>query len=90
MTIRDVLFELAVLAVCSNVVILILIMAALDRRGHKTNMLVARLCPWKYLAAYKEATRKETGKTGPLYGLWIFTINLTLAAALAGFLSPIT
>jgi hypothetical protein len=90
MTVRNVLFGIGLLAVLSNVAILILIMAALDRRGYKTNMLVARICPFKYLTAYKEATRNETGKTGPLYGLWILTINLTLAAALAGFLSPIT
>ncbi len=88
MSIRDVLFGMAILAVISNVVILILIMAALDRRGMKTNMLVARICPWKYLSAYKEATQKETGKPGRLYGLWILTINLTLALALAAFLVP--
>ena len=86
MTIRNVFFGLALLAVISNVVILILIMAALDRRGHKTNLLLSRLYTFKYLSAYKEATRKETGKPGRLYGLWIMTINLALVAALAGFL----
>jgi hypothetical protein len=86
MTIRNVLFGIAVLAVLSNVVILILIMAALDRRGHKTNMLLARLYTFKYLSAYKEATQKESGKPGRLYGFWIFTINLALVAVLAGLL----
>jgi hypothetical protein len=88
MNIRDFLFGIAILAVISNVAILILIMAALDRRGYKTNMLLARIYTFRYLTAYKEATQKETGKSGVLYGLWIFTINLTLAAALAGFLCP--
>jgi len=88
MELRHILFGLAVLAALSNVVILIMIMAALDRRGYPTNMLLARIYTFKYLTAYKEATRKETGKTGRLYGLWIFTINLAWAAALAGFLFP--
>jgi hypothetical protein len=88
MDIRKLLFVLAVAAALSHVVSLILIMAALDRRGYKTNMLVARIRPWKYLAAYKEATQKETGKPGPLYGLSILTINLALLLALAAILGP--
>lgn len=86
MNIHNALFGIALLAVVSNVIILILIMAALDRRGYKTHVLLARLYTFKYVSAYKEATRKETGKPGRLYGLWIFTINLALVAALAGFL----
>ena len=88
MTIRAAFLGLAVLAALANVVLLILIMAALDRRGHKTNLLKARVSPWTYLAAYKEATRKESGKPGRFYGLWIITINLALALALAGLLVP--
>jgi hypothetical protein len=88
MGIRNVLLALGVAAALSNVVILILIMAALDRRGMRTNMLEARIRPWKYLKAYKEATQKETGKPGPLYGLSILTINLALLLALAAILGP--
>lgn len=88
MNLREILLGLGVAAALSNVVILILIMAALDRRGVKTNMLEARIRPWKYLKAYKEATQKETGKPGPLYGLTILTINLALLLALAAILGP--
>lgn len=88
MTFRDILFGAAILAALLNVAILIMILAALNRRGMKTNMLLVRINPWKYLTAYKEATQKETGKTGRLYGLWAFTINLALAAAVAAFLVP--
>ena len=88
MSVRNALLGLAVLAALANVVILVLIMAALNRRGYKTNMLLARICPWKYLSAYQDVTRKETGRPGLLYGLWIITINLALVAALAGFLVP--
>jgi len=88
MDLRNILFGIAVLAILCNVVIIILIMAALDRRGQKTNMLLARLYVFKYVSAYKQATQKETGKPGLLYRLWIFTDILALAAALAGLLVP--
>jgi len=86
MNMQNIFLGLAVLAILTNVVILILIMAALDRRGYKTNVLLSRIYIFKYLSAYKQATRKETGKPGRLYILWIFTIILAAAAALAGFL----
>jgi hypothetical protein len=83
---RNIFLGLALVAALANVAILIMIMAALQRQGYKTNMLLARIYFYKYLSAYKELTRKETGKPGPLYGLWILTINLTLVFALAGIL----
>lgn len=86
MELRNIFFGLALLAALSNVAILIMIMAALQRRGHKTSMLLARIYTFRYLSAYKEATMEETGKRGPLYSLWILTINLTLVFALAGVL----
>jgi len=88
MNIREILLGLGVAAVLASVVSLILVMAALDRRGMRTNMLEARIRPWKYLKAYKEATQKETGKPGRLYGLWTVMINLALILAVAGFLVP--
>lgn len=85
---REFFFGAAVAAALANVVCLILIMAALDRRGQKTNVFQARIYFFKYLSAYKEATRRETGKPGLLFYLWIISINLAWVAALAGFLSP--
>ncbi len=66
-----------------HVTALILMMFALDRRGMKTNFFLARIFAFKYASQYKEATRKETGKTGILYPLWIGSIIVALAAALA-------
>lgn len=80
------LLGLTVAAALANVAIFIMIAAALDRRGYKTNMFLARIYFYKYLSAYKELTRKETGKPGLLYGLWILTIILTLVFAVAGIL----
>jgi len=88
MNLRSTLLTIAVLAALSHVVILILIMAALDRRGLKTNPLLARIYVFKYVKAYKEATIKETGRPGPLFGLWVYTILAALVAAVAGILVP--
>jgi hypothetical protein len=85
---RNVFLALTLFAGVLNLVIFILVAAALDRRGTKTNMLLARVYMFKYLKAYKEATRKETGRTGALYGLWLITINLTLVFALAAVFAP--
>lgn len=85
---REFFFGAAIAAVLANVVCLILIMAALDRRGQKTNVFQARIYFFRYLSAYKEATRRETGQPGLLFYLWIISINLAWVAALAGFLSP--
>jgi len=83
MNTQNVFLGLAALAVLFNIVIWILIMAALDRRGYKTNVLLARLLIFKYLSSYKEATRRETGKPGPLFYLWIVSINIAAVAFLA-------
>lgn len=83
MNTQAVFLGIGVLAVLSSVVIWILIMAALDRRGYKTNILWARFLIFKYLSAYKEATRRETGKPGLLFYLWIVTINVAAVAFLA-------
>ncbi len=64
------------LMVAANVVTTILVMVALDRRGIKTNLLLARLLIFKYLSQYRRVTIKETGKAGPLFAVWIATINL--------------
>ncbi len=89
MDLRNALFAVASLAILCNVVIIVLIIAALNRRGQRTNILLIRLYVYKYVSAYKQATQKETGKPGELYRLWVFTNILAIAAALAGLLLPL-
>ncbi len=88
MDIQKIFLILAAAAVIVNVVVLIMIISSLNRRGMKTNMLDVRMRPWKYLAAYKAATVKETGKTGLLYTLSLLTSGLAIILALAGLLIP--
>lgn len=83
MSLRSALLGIVLIGTLVHVVSLILMMAALDRRGQKTNFLLARIYAFKYVNAYKEATIKETGKPGVLYRLWTIGIVIALAAALA-------
>jgi hypothetical protein len=85
---RDIFLGLTLAAALANVAVFIMIAMALDRRGYKTNMFLARIYFFKYLSAYKEFTRKETGRTGPLYGLWVLSIILALLFALGAVLLP--
>jgi len=87
MTLRDVLLALAGVSAIVHVTSYIMIMADLDRRGYKTNILLARIFFGRYLKAYKEATVKESGKPGPLYGVCITAILITLVLVVAAILT---
>jgi hypothetical protein len=87
-TLRTILFTSGVAAAVVHVFSYILIMAALDRRGYKTNVLLSRLHFFRYLGAYREATVKETGKTGPLFRVCISASVLALIFVVAGLLAP--
>jgi hypothetical protein len=86
MTIHNLLLGIGALAVLSNGVFWILIISALDRRGYKTNIVLARLHFFKYMSAYREATRQETGKPGLLFYLWIGSIWVMAVAFLLAVL----
>jgi len=85
---RSAFLGLTLAAALAHVTIFIMIAAALDRRGYKTNMFLARIYFFKYLSAYKELTRKETGRPGPLYGLLVLSIILAFLFALVAVLLP--
>jgi hypothetical protein len=59
-----------------------LIYDALRKRDFNVNFLLLRLLAPKYASQYREITRKETGRTGPLFFHWIFSINTALVAAI--------
>jgi hypothetical protein len=70
----------------ANVVFGIMIMAALDRRGIKTSILLSRLYILKYVSQYRSITIKETGKAGLLFYLWIISVNFAALMALIAFI----
>ena len=65
MTLRTILLALGGAAALVHVASYIMIMAALDRRGYKTNIFLARIFFGRYLRAYKEATDEGDREAGP-------------------------
>jgi len=86
MSIRTIILVLTGAAVLVNGCSLGMIMAALNKRGQKTNPFLVRLYFFKYLRDYKDITRKETGKPGPFYTLWSVSFLLILAFGLAAII----
>ena len=76
-------------AVIWHVTTTILIYDALQKRNFKMNFLLWRLLAPKYASQYREITRKETGRTGPLFYHWIASINVALIAAVLLILEQI-
>jgi hypothetical protein len=82
-------------AICAAAVIwhitaTILIYEALRKRNVKVSFLFLKFLAPKYASQYKEITRKETGKTGPLFFHWILSINTALIAAILIILDRIS
>jgi len=80
---RSIFLGIGLAAGLAHVACYIAMMSALDRRGIKTNFFLARILVFKYASQYKEATRKETGKTGILYPLCFGSIIVAFLAVLA-------
>jgi hypothetical protein len=86
MGIRTLFLVLAGAAILVNGLSIGMIMGTLSKRGQKTNPFLVRLYFFKYLGAYRDITRRETGKPGPFYALWIGSFILILAFGLAAIL----
>ncbi len=70
----------------TNIVLSILIMRELEKRGIKTSILLARFLIPKYVHQYKEITKKETGYAGAMFYYWIISINLSALTAVIGLI----
>lgn len=87
MNLQYLFIGLGIIAVAAHVLVSILIMAALDRQGYPTNILLSRILILRYVSIYRELTRRLTGHTGILFYLWIGSINLTALAMLGAYLT---
>jgi hypothetical protein len=75
---------IAIVALGVTFVVLAMMMAhEVSKRGVKVNFLLIRLYILKYMHQYRELTKKETGRTGPLFYPCIVSINLALLLTLA-------
>lgn len=50
----------------------------LRKRGEKVQFLWIKLMMISYADQYRKISRKETGRVGVLYYIWIISINLAL------------
>jgi hypothetical protein len=64
----------------------ILIVTELQKRGIKINFIFLKMYIIKYAHQYKEITKKETGRVGPLFYLWIISVNVALVFAVLGLM----
>ena len=62
---------LAFVSLVLGVVFSLMIVHEVSKRGVKINFLWLKLHIIKYIDQYKQLTRRETGKVGPLYYLCI-------------------
>jgi hypothetical protein len=81
---------LITMAAAWHITATIMIYEALRKRGLKVSFIFLRLLAPKYASQYKEITRKETGRTGPLFYHWIVSINTALVAAILLILDQIS
>lgn len=82
----DVLLALALISIAVFVVMSMMIVHELTKRGVKINFFLLRLYIIKYIRDYRRITLEETGRIGPLYYPCVGAVNLALAFALLGLL----
>ena len=84
MTASSVLLTIAIVCALWGVVSAVIIADALQKRGVKVNWLLMRVLIPKYMLQYRDATRRETGRTGPWYYSFVGAMNLALVTAIIG------
>ena len=72
-------------SVVTFIVLAMMMVHEVSKRGVKVNFLLIRLYIFKYMHQYEELTRKETGKVGPLFYPCIASINLALLLTVVYF-----
>ncbi len=68
------------------VVFSIMIVNEVSKRGTKINFFLLRLYIIKYIQQYKQITKHETGKVGPLFYPCVVSVNLAWICAIAGLI----
>ena len=91
MNVSDILLAVAIVSALWGVASAVLIAEALRKRGVKVNWIFLRfLILSKYLGQYRDITRQETGRSGPLFYSYVVAMNLALVTAIAGIVLRVT
>ena len=80
MNVNGVLIVIAACAVAWYIVSTLLIYDALRKRGERPSFIFLRFLILRYASRYREITRAETGRVGPLFYHWVVSINVALLA----------
>ena len=86
MNLSNLFLYLGVASMLFNVVVTMIIISKLSRRGVKINIIFLRFLYPKYVHQYKKMVTQETGKESPLYYFWLISINLALVLCIVGIL----
>ena len=79
---QDLFISIGILSVIVHVVSSVMIYGHLKDRGEKVSFLWLRLFIISYANRYKKITKKETGKIGYLFYMWIISVNIALISAI--------
>ncbi len=83
--VSGILLGIAIVSVLCGVASAVMMAGSLQRRGVKVNWVWLRLLILsRYLGQYRDITRQETGRPGPLFYTYIIAMNLALVTAIAG------
>jgi hypothetical protein len=86
MTLSNFFLYLALAAMILNVIVTMVIVSKLSRKGVKINVIFLRLLFPKYVHQYKKLVTQETGRESSLYYIWLVSINLALVLCIVGLL----
>ncbi len=82
----NIILILALISVGVFVTLAMVMVYEVSRRGVKISILWLRLYIFKYMNQYKQMTKAETGKVGPLFYPCIASMNMALVLAVVYFL----
>ena len=84
-TLSTILLSIAIVSAMCGVASTVMIAVSLQKRGYKVNWIWLRvLILSKYLGQYRDVTRQETGRPGPLFYSYIIAMNFALVTGIAG------
>ncbi|HNW58951.1 MAG TPA: hypothetical protein PKI62_04705 [bacterium] len=84
-TVSNFFLTLAILCALGGVVVAMMMVGVLQKHGVKIKWIWLRLfIISKYFNQYREITRQETGRTGPLFTAYLIAMNAALVFAIAG------
>jgi hypothetical protein len=83
---ETIILVLAIGFMLAFVVLSLMMVHQVAKRGVKINILWLRLFIIKYLHQYRKITLEETGKVGPLFYPCLASVNIALVLAVIGMI----